>query len=107
MQIAWELILSSFPQRAEPSKRVLYPETPPLATKTYYLTKTRDFPKAVQGGDHFAEHIGAREECILCRGKERTATSDPSISKTVWKCASCNLALCLNESRNCFKAFHV
>lgn len=37
-------------------------------------------------------------------GKDSTPAAD--LPRTVWKCESCNVPLCLNERRDCYYAYH-
>ncbi|KAG9335119.1 hypothetical protein JZ751_005682 [Albula glossodonta] len=40
-----------------------------------------------------------RKYCVLC-------TKEKKRNKTIWKCESCNVALCITADRNCYKEWH-
>ncbi|KAJ8369439.1 hypothetical protein SKAU_G00094670 [Synaphobranchus kaupii] len=40
-----------------------------------------------------------RKYCVLC-------AQDKKRNKTIWKCESCNVPLCLTADRNCYRAWH-
>lgn len=49
-----------------------------------------------------------RRLCVLCRSNALTkaATNPAKKLRSSWKCATCQVPLCLTKDRNCFKDYH-
>ena len=51
-------------------------------------------------GRHMPVSNGKQDRCKLCASKHQRHTS------TI-KCSTCDLALCINSARNCFREYHI
>jgi hypothetical protein len=82
----------------EPRKRGRPSESPKPGPSKMRVEKA---PRPVadvcyDGVGHWPEHLADKSRCKLCI---------KSYSRT--KCGKCNVSLCLNKEKNCFKHFHV
>jgi len=82
---------------------------PSTSNKKVYVTENFKLPmERFILGNHLAEYRNKREACIWCRYKtkqeNKKALKDP-LRSYIW-CNLCNIALCCNSSRNCFKEYH-
>lgn len=69
----------------------------PLKFKNNYKPKVL-YEKRFNAAEHMPIRSGSRR-CAYCSSK-----SEPHRSK--WSCSICEVALCLNETNNCFKEYH-
>ena len=49
-----------------------------------------------------AAHMPERVNSLRCAHCSTTK----EVHRTIWQCSICNVGLCLNKDRNCFKLFH-
>ena len=69
---------------------------------------TNDLPAArLQLGNHFPIYNTQRKTCVWCSLKCKDGDKKGHVvSESQFSCELCNVYLCLNKNRNCFKAFH-
>jgi hypothetical protein len=100
-KLLWELV-----KMAKEEEVAAVPVQPP--TKKMRMTKKStvdDLPVSrLKVGNHFPLYNPQRRTCVWCSLKVKN--DEDNAFKTQFSCELCNVYLCLNSNRNCFKDFH-
>jgi hypothetical protein len=103
-ELLWSLI------RMAKGNEVAIPTQP--SAKRARITKnstTEDLPAArLRLGNHFPIYNPQRKACVWCslESKNDEDKKGWNVPESYISCELCDVHLCLNKSRNCFKAFH-
>lgn len=80
--------------------------------KSIYVTKTGMCGKKILTDDPLAFHYPIRvstkerRECFWCRVCAREAGEASARRRTTFKCRLCDVFLCIEQNRHCFKEMH-
>ena len=92
----------------ELTKQFKFIEVDP-SKKQQYVTKGFELPlKRLSPDGHLPEWRKIRNSCIWCKYLARKAQKEPAKDppQSQLYCIKCNVALCCNKSRSCFKDYH-
>lgn len=111
LEVAWDLILEGErdgkEEDAAPHTR--QPPAPHPAKQVKYIGKKSVLPPGRGAGAHLPKAVSSKEECWLCRYRLKQAEAEGPAGrgyKTQWHCTKCQLPLCIQNTRHCFKEFH-
>ena len=104
-KLLWELIAM-----AKEEEEIVTP-IQPLTKKTRITKKSTadDLPATrLKIGNHFPLYNSQRRTCIWCSLKAKSGEGKKGVDtpETQISCRLCDVYLCLNSNRNCFKDFH-
>ena len=96
------IIFADAPKTRQPA--ILHP-----VKQVQYIGKKSVLPPGRGTGAHLPKVASSKEECWLCRYRLKQAGGESPEGrgyKTQWHCTKCQLPLCIQYTRNCFKEFH-
>ena len=111
LEVAWDLILEGERDGKEEDRtpKTRQPVTLHPVKQVQYIGKKSVLPPGRGAGAHLPEVVSSKEECWLCRYRLKQAGGEGPEGrgyKTHWHCTKCQLPLCIQTTRNCFKEFH-
>ena len=91
-------------QDDEQSDQPAFPKKQRITKNSNHLSPNRLIP-----GNHIPEIQKKREACVWCRWKGKNGEviiNKKNPPQSNFSCEKCNVVLCLNNERNCFKEYH-
>jgi hypothetical protein len=111
LQLLWALIEDALKEEMDlgmttrNNQQTSFASSSSSSRKLPYITVNSQLPNdRLTTGNHFVEWKEERYSCMLCRYL-LLKTGQKTPLSNFW-CTSCNVPLCCNSNRNCFKIYH-